>query len=130
MSSPITSTPSSPVTFDEINQVAHDDSTLTELQKDEFRRKHQGKIVEWTVRVRSVGRLWEHRADSDFVVVFGAPNVTFGDTGVAVFPANLRDDMIDLHRDDIIRLRGVLNFNSIGNTVNLGDCQLLEHKKK
>ncbi len=132
-SSPITAIASSPVTFDEINRVAHDDSTLTELQKDEFRRKHRGKIVEWTVRVHSVGRLWEHRADSDFVVVFGAPDVSkshFGDTGVATFPANLRDDMIDLHRDDIIRLRGVLNFNSIGNTVNLDNCQLLEHQKK
>jgi hypothetical protein len=130
-SPPITAIPSSPVTFDEINRVAHD-SILTELQKDEFRRKHQGRIIEWTVRVHSVGRLWEHRADSDFAVVFGALEVGkshFGDNGVAIFPTNLRDDLIDLHRNDVIRLCGMLNFNPITNSVNLDNCQLLEHQK-
>src|SRR5437867_3180775 len=53
-SSPVTSIAFSPVTFAEIVRVEAD-KTLTDLQKDEFRRKHQGKIVEWTVRIFSVG---------------------------------------------------------------------------
>lgn len=68
----VTPIPSSPVTFAEIVRV-ESDNTLTSLQKDEFRRKHEGKIVEWTVRVLSVQRQWEHQADSDFLVVFGSP---------------------------------------------------------
>src|SRR5260370_33975678 len=76
----------------------------------------QSESIQWAAYLST-------RADSNFAVVFGAPDESksrLGNTGVATFPANLRDDMIDLHRDDIIRLRGVLNFNSIGNTVNLG----------
>jgi hypothetical protein len=129
--SPITATPSSPVTFAEIVRV-ESDNTLTDLQKDEFRRKHQGKIVEWTVRVLSVNRQWE-REDSDFSVVFRSPYVKsprFGETGVATFPASLRDDMVDLHSGDIIRFRGMLKFiGPVHYLVAVNNCQLLEHHK-
>lgn len=129
--SPITAIASSPVTFAEIVRV-ESDNTLTNLQKDEFRRKHQGKIVEWTVRVLSVQRQWE-RGDSDFSVVFRSPDVKnprLGETGVATFPASLRDDMVDLHSGDIIRLRGVLKFiGPVHYLVAVNDCQLLEHHK-
>ena len=133
-SPPVTSIAFSPVTFAEIVRV-ESDNTLTDLQKDEFRRKHQGKIVEWTVRVFSVQRLFEHNADSDFSVVFGsadAPDIRsshLGQTGVATFPASLRDDMVNLHSDEIIRFRGVLNFLDIGHPVSVRNCQLLEHHK-
>ncbi len=140
-SAQLTSTPSSfvspipysPVTFAEINRV-ESDPKLTDLQKDEFHRKHEGKIVEWTVRVRSVSRLW-NRPDSDFSVVFASPDATdnprFGETGVATFPADLRDDIVDLDSGDIIRLRGVLKFlGPVHYTVSVDNCQLLEHQKK
>jgi len=127
--------PSSPVTFAEVIRVASD-TNLTELQKDEFRRKHQGKIVEWTVRVLSVKRQWEHEADSDFLVIFGsseAPDIRssrLGETGVATFPASLRGDMVDLHSGDIIRFRGVLEFiGPVHYIVAVNNCQLLEHHK-
>ena len=68
----VTPIPSSPVTFAEVIRVASD-TNLTELQKDEFRRKHQGKIVEWTVRVLSVQSRSENLADSDFSVVSVRP---------------------------------------------------------
>ena len=127
-SSPLTL--SSPVTFAEIVRLESDD-TLTDLQKDEFRRKHDGKIVEWTVRVRSIQRLFEHRTDSNFAVVFSSADApdNHGKTGVATFPASLRDDMVDLHSGDTMRLRGVLNFLDIGRTVSVRNCQLLEHHK-
>jgi hypothetical protein len=127
--------PTSPITFAEVNRVASD-RNLTGLQKDEFRRKHQGKIVEWTVRVLSVARLWEHESDSDFNVVFADAAETkgshFGETGVASFPANLRDDMVDLNSGDIVRLRGVLKFlgGSSHPLVTVDGCELLEHRKK
>jgi hypothetical protein len=131
----VTPIPSSPVTFAEIVRV-ESDNTLTSLQKDEFRRKHEGKIVEWTVRVLSVQRQWEHQADSDFLVVFGsseAPDIKssrLGETGVATFPASLRGDMVDLHSGDIIRFRGVLQFiGPIHYIVAVNNCQLLEHHK-
>ncbi len=125
--------PHSPVTFAEINRV-ESDPKLTDLQKDEFRRKHGGKIVEWTIRVRSVSRL-SNQPDSDFGVVFASPDATdnprFGETGIATFPANLRDDVVDLDSGDIIRLRGVLKFlGPVPYTVSVDNCQLLEHQKK
>ena len=130
VSTPSTVPSSSPVTFAEIVQVESDE-TMTDLQKDEFRHKHEGKMVEWTVRVRSVSRLWEHKADSDFAVVFDSVDApdTHGKTGVATFPASYRDDMVDLHSADTIRFRGVLNFLDIGRTVSVRNCQLLERHK-
>jgi hypothetical protein len=113
------------------------DATLTDLQKDEFRRKHQGRLVEWTVEVMSVSRQWEHQADSDFLVVFrpaehkDPESPGLGDVGVASFPPSLRDDMLDLHAGDIIRLRGALQFLGLGtsHTISVRDCQLLERRK-
>ena len=130
-SSFVTPISSSPVTFAEIVRV-ESDNTLTDLQKDEFRRKHQGKLVEWTVRVFSVQRQWE-REDSDFSVVFGSRDVEnprLGETGVATFPASLRDDMVDLHSGDIMRFRGVLKFiGPVHYLAAVNNCQLLEHHK-
>jgi hypothetical protein len=127
----VSSVPYSPITFAEMIRV-ESDNTLTDLQKDEFRRKHQGKIVEWTVRVLSVQRQWE-REDSDFNVVFRSPDVDesrFGETGVATFPASLRDDMVDLRSGDIIRIRGVVKFiGPVHYLVVVNNCQLLEHHK-
>ena len=123
---------SSPVSFAEIVRVSND-SSLTQLQKDEFRRKHQGKLVEWTVRVRSVQRLYESRAESDFIVGFSPPEHKEDDRlaldgfASATFPAKLRDDMIDLHAGDIIRFRGTLEF--FGQTPSVSNCQLLERHK-
>jgi len=131
-SSLITPIPFSPVTFAEINRV-ESDPKRTGLQKDEFRRKHEGKIVEWTVAVRSVTRLWEHQPDSDFNVVFAdaADRAGSGELGAANFPASLRDDMVDLQQGDIIRLRGVLHFSGpIHYMIMIKDCQLLEHRTK
>jgi hypothetical protein len=122
----------SPVTFAEILRV-ESDNTLTELQKDEFFRKHEGKIVEWTGRVFVVRRAWEDRADSEFHVAFRLPDskdLRVGEPGIATFPASLRDDMVDLQAGDIIRFRGVLGF--VGGayyTVVVRNCQLLEHHK-
>ena len=135
MSSPITPSPLAPVTFVDVIRVLSDTS-LTDLQKDEYRRKHQGRTVEWTVRVLSVKRQTENKPDSDFVVVFGSSeaadirNPPLGEMGVATFPANLRDDIVDLHSDETIRFRGVLNFiGPIHYTVVVNNCQLLEHHK-
>jgi hypothetical protein len=130
--SPITAIPSSPVTFAEINRVMSD-RNLTDLQKDEFRRKHQGKLVEWLVRVLSVKRRFDE-PDSDFSVVFASPDATdnprYGETGVATFPADLRDDIVDLHSGDVIRLRGELKFVGPGHyVVAVNKCQLLEHQR-
>jgi len=134
MSSPITASPLAPVTFADVIRVLSDTS-LTDLQKDEFRRKHQGRTVEWTVRVFSVSRLWERRADSDFLIVFGSPepDITrshLGKTGTAIFPGSARDDMVDLNADDIIRFRGVLGFRELSDRVGAENCELLEHHKK
>lgn len=126
----------SPVSFAEVLRVSQD-ATLTDLQKDEFRRKHQERLVEWTVEVMSVSRLWLHQADSDFSVVFRPaahedPNsLRLGDVGVAIFPASLRKDMLDLQTGDIIRMRGTLQFLDLGasHTISVRDCQLLERRK-
>ena len=122
-----------PVTFADVIRVLSDTS-LTDLQKDEFRRKHQGRTVEWTVRVFSVSRLWERRADSDFLIVFGSPEPDIrsshlGKTGTAIFPGSARDDMVDLNTDDIIRFRGVLRLRD-SDSVGVENCELLEHHKK
>ena len=68
-------------------------------------------------------------------MVFASPDATdnprFGETGIATFPANLRDDVVDLDSGDIIRLRGVLTFlGPVPYTVSVDNCQLLEHQKK
>ena len=68
-------------------------------------------------------------------MVFASPDATdnprFGETGVASFPANLRDDIDNLDSGDIIRLRGVLKFlGPVHYTVSVDNCQLLEHQKK
>lgn len=117
----------SPVTFAEVLRVEADGS-LTDLQKDEFRRKHQGKTVEWAVRVLSVKRQWETQEDSDFSVAFTLPDAkrNFEAIGIATFPSRLRDDMVDLHEGNIIRIRGTLRFLEIGRTVSLERCELLE----
>jgi hypothetical protein len=131
-SSVSTPIPFSPITFPEINRV-ESDPNRTGLHKDEFRRKHEGKIVEWTVTVRSVTRLWEHRPDSGFNVVFADAADTKGsrELGAANFPAKLRDDMVDLQQGDTIRFRGVLHFSGpIHCMVIVNDCQLLEHRTK
>lgn len=124
----------SPVTLAEIDRVASD-SKLTDLQKDEFRRKHDGKIVEWTMRVLSVKPLRDTHPDSDFSVTFASPDMKdsprLGKIGVAIFPANLRDDMLDLHSGDLIRFRGVLKLSAQSlRFVSVDNCQLLEHQAK
>jgi len=121
-----------PVTFADVVRVVND-TNLTELQKDEFRRKHEGRTVEWTVRLLSIRRIWEHQADSDFLVVFGSAD---GDVrsshleepAVATFPASVRDDMVDLQKNEIIRFRGVFRFTT-AHSVSVENCQLLEHHK-
>jgi hypothetical protein len=129
--SPAPSQPTfSPVSFAEVVRVSKD-ATLTELQKDEFRRKHGNRLVEWIVLVRGV----QQQADSEFIVGFHPPEhrendgLAFDEFGAATFPSNSRDDMIDLHAGDIIRFRGTLEFLGIGKTPLLRNCQLLERHK-
>lgn len=131
VSSTTTQTSFSPVSFAEVVKVSND-TNLTQLQKDEFRRKYQGKLVEWTAKVRSVSRLWETQADSDFVVVFTPEQkendrLAFDDYATATFPSNLRDEMIDLYAGDTIRFRGTIEFSGIEKIPSIRNCQLLEH---
>jgi hypothetical protein len=79
--------------------------------------------------------MWEYKDDSDFLLMFcsaehkDTAKFGFGPYGAAIFPAKLRDDVVDVHADDIIKLRGALNFSDIGNSISVEDCQLLERHK-
>jgi hypothetical protein len=62
----------SPITLDEVLQ-ASSDLSRTDLQKKEFRRRYDGKVVEWQALVGSVQRQGS-RDDSDFLVVLRSPD--------------------------------------------------------
>ncbi len=122
----------SPITLDEVLQAASD-SSRTELQKDEFRRKHEGKVVEWQAQVCSVQRQWS-RDDSDFLVVLRPPNTKSSDLPElfsASFPASHADSMLDLHADDTISVRGTLYFlDDYWHSPTLNKCELTQRRTK
>ena len=137
--SPITSPTSapfppqfSPITLDEVLQ-ASSDSSRTKLQKEEFRRRYDGKVVEWQSKVASVERMGS-RDDSDFLVVLRAPNTKSPGSSEllsASFSANSKDSMLDLHADDSITVRGTLHFlNDLWNSPTLDKCELIQRRTK
>ena len=122
----------SPITLGEVLQ-ASDDSSRTELQKEEFRRRYDGKVVEWQAQVCSVSRQGS-RDDSDFLVGLRAPNTNSSglhEFFVASFPANSRDSMLDLRPDDTITARGTLHFiNDLWHSPTLDKCELIQRRTK
>jgi membrane-anchored protein YejM (alkaline phosphatase superfamily) len=122
----------SPITLDEVLQ-ASSDSSRTELQKEEFRRRYDGKVVEWQAQVGSVQRQGS-RDDSDFLVVLRAPDTKspgLGEFFAVSFSANSRDSMLDLHVDDTITVRGTLHFlNDLSHSPTLDKCEVIQRRTK
>lgn len=88
------------------------DPGRTDLQKDDFRRRYDGKIVQCQATVDGVKQQWS-AADSDVIAVLYPnkekyPKVT--ELFTASFPARLKDSLADLQPGDIITIRGTLRF--------------------
>jgi hypothetical protein len=128
----------SSVTYEEVLRTLTN-ATLTNLQRDEFERQNQGKIIEWTVKVSSVERKLGSDANRGFVVIFGPQRqdeklkkiVAFA---TAIFPADLKDEMVSLNTGEIIRLRGTLLFEhnlleGMDVRLTVEDCMILERIK-
>jgi hypothetical protein len=132
---PILSAPtqsvSSAVTFEEALEIEHD-SSLTEFQKDDFCKKHEGKTIEWQAQVVTVQRVYKNEPESDILVVMGsAVKKSRGvDRCSSIFPPRWKkDDLVDLRSGDIIRFRGTLRFSYL-HTATVEQCGLLERRRE
>lgn len=131
---PSTQVPESPVTIDEVFRTLKSDS-LTDLQKSEFKKKHNGRTVRWTGYVASVALRYKQWDDAGFIIAFrpeSQKDESFPDLVIASFPQTAKTDLIDLNEMDWIEIQGRLHCTDTG-TISLEESKLIKrekHKKK
>lgn len=123
----------SPLTLEEFERV-RDDTTLTELQRQDF-MKHEGRVVRWRVTVADVVQSYPGDLKSDICVVFRhISQKDFNPTHhyVASFPYTARDDLFILSEGDLIEFEGKLKISSSAGSYRgtVEDCTLLRHEKQ
>jgi len=123
---PSTQLPESPVTIDEVFRTLKSDS-LTDLQKSEFKKKHNGRLVRWAGYVSSVT---PGHGEGVFVIFRpeSQEDESFPDLVVASFSQTAKTDLIDLNEKDWIEAQGRLNCTDTG-TISLEESKLIRRKK-
>jgi hypothetical protein len=122
--------PESPVTIDEVFRTLKNKS-ITDLQKSEFRKKHNERTVRWTGYVDSVSLRRSYQDDGGFFLIFRPESQreeTLFDYVVACFPQTAKDDLVDLNEKDWVEIQGRLEFTVAG-TVTLEESKLISRKK-
>ena len=113
-----------------IDQVLHTlaDAQLTDLQKADFRRRHQDRIVYWEGVVESVSELNEGQEDSPILVIISPiseKEELFHNLVSVSFSGLARRDLLELRKRDIIGFEGKLDFSSSSNQPRIGEARLL-----
>ena len=123
----------SPLTLEEFDRVRKD-KALTELQIQDFMKKHKGRIVKWQGIVCNVEQSNPDYAKSDIYVVYrpiSQKHVSMPDVFVARFPYTAKDDLFSLSEGDQIEFEGKLEITSSGRDykASVYGCTLLRHEK-
>lgn len=130
VATPLAQLPESPVTIDEVYKTIKNDA-LTDLQKSEFKKKHNGRIVRWTGYVASVAPISSHRDDGGFFLIFRPESQrekSFPDLSIATFPQSAKADLIDLNEKDWVEIQGRLDIMD-SDTASLKESKLIKWKK-
>ncbi len=123
----------SPVTLEEFYGVLIS-KTITELQRQNFIGKHEGRVVRWQGIVENVQQLSSTDDSSDIIVVYrpvSQKNESLPDLFTALFPFAAKGDMSSLARGDYIEFEGTLEILSRETfpSPSLSNCTLLKHEK-
>jgi len=99
-----------------------EDETRTELQRDEFKKRHLGKRVVWKGRVRSVKPHW---GMDDRIVLSFQENAKSSYFALCYFPSAERDTLLGLSEGTLIKITGIIDeIDSF-----LEECRILERMK-
>ncbi len=121
-----------PFTMDQVLRVFADKAT-TELQKEDFRKRYQGRRIQWHGIVESIRSFSERETDSQIIVIVSpvAPkddSSSLRDFVGVVFPADTRKDLLELTEGDRVVFGGVLTFNFLKD-IQIQDAVLLGFAK-
>jgi len=99
---------------------------ITETQRNNFLRKNRDKTVIWTGVVASVTQQW-NEDDSYFLVLIYPVNGDKFDLADLTFPYKSEDIIIDLNKNDEIKLKGKFDYSllAVKPTISLEECILL-----
>jgi len=125
------------LTLEEFDRMRKD-KALTELQLQDFIKKHEGRIVKWQGIVCGVEQSNLENAKSSIYVVYrpiSQKDVSMPDLFTAEFPYTAKDDLFVLSEGDQIEFEGKVTFRSSSSRHNydysasLHDCSLLRYEK-
>ncbi len=124
----------SPVTIDEFNAMLKNE-TITELQRQEFIKKHTGRIIKWEGIVVNVKPLFSNDEETEIMVVYmpvSKANNNLPDLLTAAFPHTAKSDLAALAEGDLIEFEGKLEILSTGDSryPSARDCVLLRYEKR
>lgn len=123
----------SPVSIEDVIGIG-EDANLTELQKDAFRKRYAGKLVQWEGRIVGDISSLNDESTSPIVTLIVPPSVgerdsRLGKTTVSVLlKVSARDDLIRLHAGDTISFRGRLKFSG-GKNPYVEEAELLAYHR-
>ena len=107
---------------------------LTDLQKSQFIRRHNGTHVQWSGVVAEVSPMWKNDPKSDILVLFysiSQRDKTFPEIIVAQFNPSSEPDLAGLSSGDSIVIEGTLLFPEFGmGKPSLRDAKLISFKKR